>query len=378
MTITLQAFFELLALGVKQRQEYATIAEHYEAVDWTQILQWAKEQSVIGLVVDGIDVLPPNLRPPEELYLQACAWATKIEQSNLKQNKQVAHLFDVFGEKNLAATLMKGQGGALNYPNPLRRQCGDIDLYVGHARYAKTNKLMESLGADEEGDEIIKHRSWFLDGIEIEVHKEMGVMAMPSHYRHFNRMLKQWYPSAIEHITIEQTTIGVAPIQFDAVFLLVHILEHLLREGISLRQPIDWLVFMNKHFEELDLGMMERDLRKTGLLRFASTLLTIGVRYMGFSDLDHCFPYMPTDKQVELLLNEFMASGNFGMLKKKPKKSDPITRGFVIRKATSLVNIIKRLFRLYSLARGEASWFLWYTLKNSIYTRYKLMTRKKK
>jgi len=81
---------------------------------------------------------------------------------------------------------------------------------------------------------------------------------------------------------------------------------------------------------------------------------------------------------VELLLNEFMASGNFGMLKKKPKKSDPITRGFVIRKATSLVNIIKRLFRLYSLARGEASWFLWYTLKNSIYTRYKLMTRKRK
>lgn len=369
-------FLTLVKAGLSSQLDEETILRLKSAdLYWNDVFSFAKEQSVLGLVVDGIAVLPTECRPPQALYLQACAFAVKIEQSNRKLNKQSVSIFQLFGEHGIVATLMKGQGVALNYPNPLRRQCGDIDIYVGSDAYNKTNELMESLGAEAEGDEIIKHKSWFWEGVEIEVHKEMAVLSKPSHYRYFKKLLKDWFPNKLESVEIENTTIAVAPAQFDAIFLLVHILEHLLREGIGLRQPLDWLLFIDRHKDQLDRKQLEIDLKKTGLLELAASLIGVGSKYLGFVQLKGVLQYQVSDDNIDLLFNEIMQSGNFGVIDKQ-KKGDSANRAFIIRKTNSFMNISKRLMRMYPLAKEEASWFLWFTIKNGVYTRFRLMRQK--
>lgn len=368
-------FLKLLRLGLNKEFISDKTSLETEGVEWETIYRSSKYQSILGVVFDGLSRLNKDSRPQEQLYLKWCAHVLKINQANKKLNTKLSCLFQLLNNQDITAALMKGQGVALYYPNPLRRQCGDIDIYVGSEAYDKTNLLMESLGAQAEGDEIIKHKSWLLEGVEVEVHKEMAVLSKPSHYRYFKKLLKDWFPSSLKSVEIENTSISVAPLQFDAIFLLVHILEHLLREGIGLRQPIDWLLFLDKHKDQLDLNQLEVDLKRTGLLELAAALIGVGVKYLGFKHLEDLLQYKAKDNNIELLFHEIIESGNFGVVEKL-KKSNTIKRSFIIRKANSFVNILRRLKRISPLAKGEASWFLWFTIKNGVYTRLKLISSK--
>lgn len=368
--------YTLLRLGLNNALPNDILELEKNQIDWDRVSSLSKQHCVLGIVFDGMNKLKSESRPIQPLFLNWCAQVLGIQEANKSLDTAVVSLFKTLDNNGIDVVLMKGQGVALNYPNSLRRQSGDIDVYVGDTSYQRTNELMETLGAKVVGDEIIKHKSWLINGVEVEVHKEMAVLSKPSHYKYFKKLIKGWFPNKLELLEINNTPIFVAPAQFDAIFLLVHILEHLLREGIGLRQPIDWLLFLDTHKENIDSQQLENDLKNTGLLELAASLIGVGAKYLGFNQLKGLLQYKAEEQNVELLLKEIMQSGNFGVVE-KIKNANSAERGYVFRKVYSLVNISRRLKRMYPLAKGEAFWFLWFTLKNSIYTRIQIIKSKK-
>lgn len=355
----------LIALGLDLEPVNKEIYCQLKRTNWGLVFQLAKEQSILGIIVEGITKLDVSSRPPQELYLQACAYVVKIEQSNRKLNKQSANLFQLFHKHDIFATLMKGQGVALNYPNPLRRQCGDIDVYVGEDAYNKTNKLLESLGAKVVGEDSLKHRTWLWESVEVEIHKDMVTFFKPSHSSFFSQLLNCWFPNETRLIELAHTPIPVAPPQFEVVYLLEHILEHLLREGIGLRQPIDWLLFLDTHKEKLDINQLENDLKRTGLFELAVALVDMGAKYLGFKQLKGVISEVSNEVHCDILFQEIIQSGNFG-IKERAKRVANHRNTILVRKTNSLISILKRLKRIYVLAKSESVWFLLYTIKTNV------------
>ena len=97
-----------------------------EAVDWEKVYQLAAEQSVLGLVLAGIEktnisCTDKTNRPPQGLLLQWIGEVQLIEQQNLAMNKFVAQLIESLRKESIYALLVKGQGIAQCYEKPMWR-----------------------------------------------------------------------------------------------------------------------------------------------------------------------------------------------------------------------------------------------------------------
>ena len=66
----------------------------------------------------------------------------KTASLHLTLNRYLVRLVAFFEQNGIKTVLLKGAGVAANYPEPVLRECGDIDLYVGPEQYEKACALM--------------------------------------------------------------------------------------------------------------------------------------------------------------------------------------------------------------------------------------------
>lgn len=113
--------------------------------DWKQVLWLARQQTVQGLVFDGLQVIKdaPAL---EKLMFGLTVQVIRIEQLNQLLDRTASHFSEQLRENGVQAVLLKGQGVATLYPHPKRRQCGDIDLFVGVEQFEKAKQLFQKWG----------------------------------------------------------------------------------------------------------------------------------------------------------------------------------------------------------------------------------------
>lgn len=73
-----KTFFALVRAGLWENSQKFSVEslELREPVDWEVVYRLASEQSVLGLVLAGVDYLPNTQRPPKVQLLQ---WIGKIQ-----------------------------------------------------------------------------------------------------------------------------------------------------------------------------------------------------------------------------------------------------------------------------------------------------------
>ena len=97
------------------------------AEEWKQLFALASAQSVLGLAYAGIQKLPKESQPPREVALQWARRAEIIRGCNQLLNREAAKLTEIFSGQGRRSAVLKGPANARLYPDPLSRQCGDID-----------------------------------------------------------------------------------------------------------------------------------------------------------------------------------------------------------------------------------------------------------
>ena len=85
--------------------------------DWRSIYKIAQQQSLLGVLFDGIRQ-NPAIRLERKLLLKWYAACERIQQGNRKTNLAAVELTRFLKEKGLRGCILKGQGNTLNYPNP--------------------------------------------------------------------------------------------------------------------------------------------------------------------------------------------------------------------------------------------------------------------
>lgn len=352
MTTEQRAFFELVRAGLWGRAADAGAFD--SRTDWRGLYRSGRNQALLGVMLDGIRTLPEELRPPRALYLQWCASVANVEENNRKLNAEISNLCALLRSHGIEPVLLKGQGVARNYREPLHRQCGDIDIYIGKADFERVNRLLAEEG-ESDGEPTIKHSGYTWHDVIVESHRVLMHMESPFSDRRLQRSIASWHgTSRALKIDIEGCEVTVPPVEFDAIFILYHAVSHLLYGGIGLRQICDWACLLHNNRTTLDREAVARELRRLHLAKSARVFGALAVKYLGLPEEELPVSLRESDVPTgDWLLEEVWRSGNFGHSdsERKPRPS-----GYWRGKWHTYTTALSRVRKLWRIAPAEALW----------------------
>lgn len=205
--------------------------------------------------------------------------------------------------------VLKGYGLSLNYPVPNHRAPGDIDIYL-FGDYEKGDKLMES----ELGTEIDRshhhHTVFTFQGECVENHYDF----LNVHVRKSNKRLEAKLKE-LAHTDITETTeryktnsnstnVILPSTKFNAIYLLRHCAAHFASTHMSVRQVLDWGLFMEKHHKEIEWGEYLTYLKLEEMFRFYNLMGLFCLHHLGFDA--SVFNGLYEDELLERFSNEIL------------------------------------------------------------------------
>ena len=317
---TIKFFFTLVRAGLFPVHDEGNSDIRIDGTtDWNYIYQLAQEQSVQGIVLCGIEELRAKgleLSVPKVLLLQWIGEVQMIEQRNKEMNAFVANLIEKLRRNDIYAILVKGQGIAQCYEKILWRSSGDVDLFLSDDNYQKAKELLLPLGKITEPEEVAKkHFAMDIDGWAVELHGTLKSGLSSRVDKVLDRLQEDtFYDGQVRLWTNGQTQIFLLKAENDAFYVFTHILQHFYKEGVGLRQICDWCRLMWTYRDSLNYGLLEKRIRRAGLMSEWKAFYNLASRYLGMPDLGsglmvHDSRY---DKKADRIMEFILKSGNMG------------------------------------------------------------------
>lgn len=329
-----EMFYKLVRAGLWEK---AVVNLHPDDnFDWDEVYRQAEEQSVIGLVLAGIE--HSNVKPPQELLLQWIGEVQILEQQNRAMNGFIALLIEKLRNADIYTLLVKGQGVAQCYEHPLWRASGDIDLFLSEENFIKARKYLTPLvkAGFEPNDATARNISARISSWEIELHSNQFIGLS----RNIDKGIKELQESVfcdgnVRSWTNGNTQVFLPGIDCDVLLIFTHFLKHFYKGGLGLRQICDWCRLLWTYKESLDLGLLESRIRKMGLMSEWKAFGAFAVEYLGMPV--EAMPFYSSSRKWsrkgERIRDFVMRVGNMGHNRERGNtKSNP----FVIRKLMSL------------------------------------------
>ena len=333
-------FFELLRFSLGEDVKMSSI----DKTDWVALHQGAKQHSLLGVVFGGIERLPPNMYPPREILLRWYSESEAIKKQNAYVNNVVVSLSELYAKQGLHVCILKGQGNNLLYPNPYTRTPGDIDVWLVPNSTCTIKDIISWSRKNNENGRALYHHvdAGEYKGVEVEVHYRPSFMNNLIH----NRRLQKWFEeNAGEQFAHEVELpngagrICVPTNAFNRIYQMAHIYNHVIHEGVGLRQLMDYYYLLKKAKDEseklkvksekffdensglksgnLNAGHvgsegleLSETLRYLGLETFAGAVMWVLKEKLGLEE--QYLIVQPNEKLGRFLLDEIMQGGNFG------------------------------------------------------------------
>lgn len=401
-------FFELLQVAIGNRKELSHTPSEGE---WLELYVLAQQQTLVGIAFRGVEQLPGNQRPPKSLLMQWYMATERIKAMNADLDRKALAVANKFLEEGFPGVVLKGQGISKLYkgplPNPLPRR-GDFSISKRETEEKQSPfKGMKKNETEQREDDIVNESKdnlsfvifnfssyrtpgdidiWLrggreevlryvrkhvpdckpvyhhvdfpvIDGLDIEVHFTPSWMNSPVTNRRLQRFFKakgEWLKLKGGEYTQDGTPrhryseIPSPCIDFNRVYILVHIYRHLFHEGIGLRQLMDYYFVLRQGFTEEERMETMRTLRSLRMERFAAAVMW--VLHEVFAMEERYMLIAPNEKEGRFLLSEIMLAGNFGHYDERLlHEQGESTLHWALRK-------VKRNFRFVRSYPSEVLW----------------------
>lgn len=305
-------FFELLRYSIGASDKM----RHLSDEEWQTIYEMAMKQSLLGIVYAGISRLPVELLPPKMIKLSCFALAEKIAQRNAILDQVAVAVSAKFLNAGYDNCILKGQGNARMYPEPKNRTPGDIDIWL----YGDIKKIIEFARRKFPKTKACYHHVDFgkYNGVEIEIHYRPAYINNLICNGRLQRWFRQKAHEQMTHRMVLQSPseeISVPTLAFNRVFQMAHISNHIIQEGIGLRQLLDYYYLLMQGFSEEEKMNDERLLRQFGLYHVAAAVMYVLHEVFGLKQEQMIVPM--DERRGRFLLEEIMISGNFGKYDKR-------------------------------------------------------------
>ena len=328
-------FFALLRAGLWN--EVPVRAAFEPCPDWEALYRLAAAQTVVPLVADGIGRLPRELLPtePERLDPFICDLMSTAKR-NQRLDAFIPKLFSSLGE--IPAVLVKGQSVAVDYPEPERRQPGDIDLLVPPVSYeaAKAALLPNATRVEEEAAGIL-HQGMYFHSVEVEIHGSISTLLSRKLDRSLAALLEEQFDGRrLPEVSLGEARIPVPEADFNAVYLFVHLLQHYWSGGVGLRQVIDWMTFVSVHKRDIHPVILEIRLRNLGLLPMWKVFTGFVQEYLGCPVEKLPLAAAPDSRKNARIWRYIRRCGNFGKNLDRNRGKET----WIVRKAHSFWRLV--------------------------------------
>lgn len=294
-------FFNILRQAIKHQSFRID-----ENVNWQAIYDMAIRQGLAAIILDGIEQLPEDKRPPQMKLLE---WIGEVLQayeytydSYSLAIAEMAHFYNTHGYKMM---VLKGFACSLDWPKPSHRPCGDIDIWL--------------FGKQKESDELLKKEK----GVKIDKSHHhhtvfnWGEFMVENHYDfinvHYNKsnaelekLFKELGKNDSYIIEINSEKVYLPSANLHALFLIRHMVSHFASSEISLRQVLDWAFFVEKHEKDVDWDWLWSVVEKYHMKDFVNCINAICVEELGFAvSIFHGVQFIPSlkDKIIEDIMN---------------------------------------------------------------------------
>lgn len=357
-------FFELLQVTLGTRAELSRVPNAHE---WEELCDEAERQAVAGVVFPAIEQLCRcGQKPPSDVLYEWIGLAEQIKQQNKIVNRNSMELCRALEKDGFKCCVLKGQGNTLAYPSALSRTPGDIDVWVkptlrikAIVRYVKKR--------NPEAHAMYHHIDLgAYNGTEVEVHYRPSFMFNPLH----NHRLQRWFCQAADagcsmaDLPDGAGRINIPTRDFNIIFQLSHIYNHLLHEGIGLRQLVDYFYLLRNMPGDTGkvnqgdcpsdprmrciMGTVPTDslLRELGLEKIAGAVMWVLNERLGLKEEYLIAP--KDEKRGKVLLAEIMRGGNFGFYDIANQRADSRFKKAIQR--------FKRDLRLMRYFPSECLW----------------------
>lgn len=305
---------------------------------WRRLFVMARQQTLLGVLDAGIHRLPAQQQPPGPVLEDWDRLAEKVSKIYARHLTREAELATILERMNLRGCVLKGTGLARLYPEPDRRQCGDIDLWVPGPR--KT--VLKAFSGEFPVHDILYQECKvdIFDDTVVELHFHPTKLYNPFCNSRFQRWCDRHFPTG-------DTTLLYPGPEFNAVFCMAHMYRHYLSGGLGLRQMMDYY-YVLRELPAASRGEVMKTLKRLGMGRFtAASMLAV---YYNFGLEKEYLLCQPDMKRGQKLIEDMIHMGNFGVL-------DQRNRAAAGEKA--LGRFLRRNRRTFSLLRLYPREVLW-------------------
>lgn len=286
----------------------------------------AKEHTVQGLVADA--VMAGRLRIKDDMSADKQKAVMALMQTNMQHQrsyfqfeKAIAEFAALMMKYSLQYVIFKGVAVARHYPVPYTRTMGDVDFYVPASDFNRAVEVIErELHVEIEKEDIDKHFSFDYQGIRFEMHYQIETFGNVRHQRYFNRMIDESIAKGADSFSITDSEtdngeikVSVLPPMEDLIVVFKHWFNHLLVEGVGLRQTTDLAILLKAYKDRIDVTRLMTALNKIGYIKAFRAMLAMMRRYFGVNCVDGFCVLNSKDKRYgDKLMATVMDSGNFG------------------------------------------------------------------
>ncbi len=316
-------YFKFLqfSLGLHDGKEFID-GSALKGFDWNAFYEFARKQTLVGVVFDGIQKLPKETAPHFDLLMRWFGVSRKIKMCNEVMDRATVAIYDRIRDAGYGCCVLKGQGNAVMYPNPSARIPGDVDVWVNTSR-EEIRSLSHSLVRNVNGhvdEESFNHIELTVNGITAELHYTPGFMASFVYNRRLQRWLKQKVDEQCSNMVAlpnDAGSVAVPTCFFNIVYQLYHLYHHYFYEGVGLRQVVDYYFVVVKSEEQRkgNAIALKRELKYLGLWKFAGAMMYVLHKVMGLAEDKMIAP--ADAKRGQMLLDDILNGGNFGHYDKR-------------------------------------------------------------
>ena len=350
----IEVFFLLVRAGLFGRTEGIDRLLSDE-VDWTDVYQLALEQSVVGLVAEGIENFQKEHNTPlvpEERAIQFISAALQLEQRNLAMNRFIARLVGKLRKNGINTLLLKGQEVALSYEKPLWRACGDVDLLLSEEDYQKAKDYLPSFASHSEPEhEYKRHVGMMIGRWLVELHGSLRCGFSSRVDRQLDKLYREtFHGSSLRSWMNGDVQVFMLREDIDVLYVFTHILNHFFKGGVGVRQVCDWCRLLWSFRDSLDLRFLESRLKDMGLISEWKAFGMYAVQYLGMPE--GAMPFFTDSgkwrqkaRQIHALV---IMSGDIGY----HSKAEARTESFLLRKIRSSAQRtcgLARIFQVFPL-----------------------------
>ena len=253
---------------------------------WEAVYSFVSMHGLAGLVCQGIERLPQEVRPSGKVLMKFIGANMALEKSYAKLRGLVDKIEGVLKEGNVKCLLLKGLSLSEYYPRPELRMFVDVDLYAPGASY-EVDELFRKKNVKVDAD-FYRHSHMTLAGVLVENHHCLLDVRGRKRLAELDADLKAL---ALEHLSgFDGPGLYYPDVRFSLIFNLHHAMSHFIYEGISFKFLVDWIFFLRRTKDPLTVNQMSSDLERHGLLKFAAAMSEVCVRHLGMDvdDVPEC------------------------------------------------------------------------------------------